>query len=102
MSQEDLTQFLEAVQQDSSLQEKLRAQGADPVAIAREAGFSITKAELLRDQAGRLLELSDEDLEKVAGGEACPSIAHNGYPCPGQHTDKGGAFGFGSCTDGIG
>jgi len=39
MSQEDLTQFLEAVRQDSSLQEKLKAEGADPVAIAEEAGF---------------------------------------------------------------
>ena len=68
MSQEDLTQFLEAVQQDSSLQEKLRAEGADPVAIAKEAGFSITKAELIRAQAGRIRELSDEELENVAGG----------------------------------
>ena len=43
MSREDLTQFLEAVQQDSSLQEKLRAEGADPVAIAKEAGFPLPK-----------------------------------------------------------
>ena len=42
MSQEDLIQFLKAVRQDSSLQAKLQAEGADPVAIAKEAGFSIT------------------------------------------------------------
>ena len=42
MSQEDLTQFLEAIRQNSSLQEQLKAEGADPVPIAKEAGFSIT------------------------------------------------------------
>ena len=68
MSQEDLTQFLEAVRQDPSLQEKLKAEGADPVAIAKEAGFSITQAELVRHQAGKIQELSDEDLEDAAGG----------------------------------
>ena len=68
MSQEDLTQFLQAVQQDSSLQEKLKAEGADPVAIAREAGFSITQAELLRAHAARIHELSDEELESASGG----------------------------------
>jgi len=68
MSQEDLTQFLEAVQQDPSLQEKLKAEGADPVAIAKEAGFSITQAELVRAHAGRVQELSDEELEEAAGG----------------------------------
>jgi len=68
MSQEDLTQFLEAVRQDSSLQEKLKAEGADPVAIAKEAGFSITPAELIRAHAAHIHTLSDEELEDVAGG----------------------------------
>jgi len=68
MSQEDLTQFLETVQQDSSLQEKLKTEGADPVAIAKEAGFSITRAELIRHQADRIQSLSDEELEDAAGG----------------------------------
>jgi len=68
MSQEDLQQFLEAVRQNRSLQEKLKAEGADPVAIAKEAGFSITQAELVRHQAGKIQELSDDDLESAAGG----------------------------------
>ena len=42
--------------------------GADPVAIAKEAGFSITQAELVRAHAGRVQELSDEELEEAAGG----------------------------------
>ena len=64
MSQEDLTQFLEAVRQDSSLQEKLRAEGADPVAIAGKAGYSIAPEEWKE----HLTQISDEDLENVAGG----------------------------------
>ena len=70
MSQEDLTQFLETVREDSSLQEKLKAEGADPVAIAKEAGFSITQAELIRAHAAHVQTLSDEELENVAGGGA--------------------------------
>ena len=72
MSQEDLTQFLEAVRRDPSLQEKLRAEGADPVAIAEEAGFSITQAELVRHQASKIQELSDEELEDVPQGTWFP------------------------------
>ena len=68
MSQEDLQKFLEAVRQDSSLQEKLKAEGADPVAIAKEAGFSVTQAELIRAHASQIQDLSDEELEEAAGG----------------------------------
>jgi len=70
MSQEDLTKFLEAVQQDPSLQEKLKAEGADSVAIAKEAGYSITKAELIRAHAAYVQTLSDEQLNNMAGGGA--------------------------------
>jgi len=38
------------------------------VAIAKEAGFTITRPELIRAQAARIQELSDEDLEGTAGG----------------------------------
>ncbi len=78
MSQEDLTRFVEAVRQDSSLQEKLRAEGADPVAIAGEAGFAITQAEFLRAQASRAEDLSDEELESAAGGCQWGSILPSG------------------------
>jgi predicted ribosomally synthesized peptide with nif11-like leader len=67
MSQEDLQKFLEAVRQDSSLQEKLQAKGTDPVAIAKEAGFSVTQAELIREQARQVQNLSDEELKGAAG-----------------------------------
>ncbi len=64
MSEEQLKAFHAKVQADTSLQEQLKAEGADPVAIAKAAGFTI-KLQDLQDLAG---ELSDEDLEAVAGG----------------------------------
>jgi predicted ribosomally synthesized peptide with nif11-like leader len=69
MSEEQLKAFLEAVKADAGLQEKLKAAAdADAaVAIAKEVGFVISADELQRAQAvGE--ELSDEELEGVAGG----------------------------------
>ena len=67
MSEEQLKAFLEKVKGDTSLQEKLEAAAdADAVtAIAKEAGFSISADDLKNAQ---VTELSDEELEGVAGG----------------------------------
>ena len=46
MSEEQLRAFIAKVQADSSLQEQLKAEGADPVAIAKAAGFTITIEDL--------------------------------------------------------
>ena len=62
MSEEQLKGFLEKIKGDTSLQEKLKAEGADPVAIAKAAGFTIKQQDLWRP------DLSDEELEGVAGG----------------------------------
>jgi predicted ribosomally synthesized peptide with nif11-like leader len=69
MSEEQLKAFLEAVKADAGLQEKLRAAAdADAaVAIAKEVGFVISADELQQAQAVGG-ELSDEELEGVAGG----------------------------------
>ena len=66
MSEEQLNAFLEAVKADAALQEKLKAAGdADAVvAIAKEAGFMISAEDLKKAQA----EVSEEELESVAGG----------------------------------
>ena len=66
MSTEQLKAFLEKVKADTSLQEKLKAASdADAVvAIAKEEGFSISADDLTKAQS----ELSDEELEGVAGG----------------------------------
>ena len=66
MSEEQLKAFLEKVNADTSLQEKLKA-AANPdaiAAIAKEAGFSISADDLTMAQS----EISDEELEGVAGG----------------------------------
>lgn len=42
MLEEQLNVFIAKAQADASLQEQLKAEGTDPVAIAKAAGFSIT------------------------------------------------------------
>ena len=72
MSRDQLNAFLEKVKADPNLQEKLKA-AADVdavVSIAEEVGFSISGDDLKNAQS----ELSDEELEGVAGGahtDAC-------------------------------
>ena len=67
MSEEQLKAFLEKVQGDTSLQGKLKAAvDADAVtAIAKEAGFNVSADDLTKAQS----ELSDQEIEGVAGGE---------------------------------
>ena len=69
MSEEQLKAFLEKVKGDTSLQEKLNgAADADAVVeIAKEAGFAIT-AEDIQSMQSAMVELSDHELEQVAGG----------------------------------
>ena len=66
MSEEQLKSFLEKVKGDTTLQEKLKAAAdSDAVlAIAKEAGFSISADDLKNAQS----EVSEEELEGVAGG----------------------------------
>ena len=74
MSEEQLKAFLEAAKADAGLQEKLNA-AVDTdavVAIAKDMGFVISAEELQRSQA----EISEEELEGVAGGafsDRCPT-----------------------------
>ena len=73
MSEEQLKAFLEKVQGDISLQEKLKASAdANTVAaIAKEAGFMISVDDLAKAQS----DLSDEELEVLAGGAKTPATA---------------------------
>ncbi|WP_114993468.1 Nif11-like leader peptide family natural product precursor [Synechococcus sp. UW179A] len=66
MSEEQLKAFLEKVKADTSLQEKLKAAAdADAVlAIAKEAGFSVSVDDLKNAQS----EISNGELEGAAGG----------------------------------
>ena len=69
MSKEQLNAFLEKVQGDTSLQEKLNAPTTPEavIEIAKEAGFAIT-AEDIQSMQSATVELSDEELEGAAGG----------------------------------
>ena len=66
MTKEQIKSFMEAVEADAGLQEKLKAAAdvAAVVAIAKEANFMITGDDLKKAQ----VELSDKELEGVAGG----------------------------------
>ena len=70
MSAEQLSAFLEALQADAGLQEKLKgAVDLDAVvAIAKDSGIDFSKADWLKNQATQTLELNDEELERVSGG----------------------------------
>jgi predicted ribosomally synthesized peptide with nif11-like leader len=86
MSEEQLSVLLAKLKEDAGLQEKLkRAADLDTaVALAKEAGFDVNKADWLKHQAKQTLELSDEDLEKVAGGmftKGDGSQARDGCEC---------------------
>jgi predicted ribosomally synthesized peptide with nif11-like leader len=73
MSEEQLAALFAKLKDDAGLQEKLKG-AADldaAVALAKEAGFDVSKADWLKYQANQTLELSDEELEGVAGGKAC-------------------------------
>jgi len=70
MSEEQLAALLAKLKDDAGLQEKLKgAADLDALlAIAKDAGFEISKAAWLRYQAKQTIELSDEELEGIAGG----------------------------------
>ena len=94
MSEEQLRAFMEAVKADAGLQEKLNAAtDADAVvAIAKAAGFVISAEELQRAQTGT--EISEEELEDVAGGGGLlgSGVAGGaGYGC-GASVNNGGTI----------
>ena len=70
MSEEQLKAFLAKVKADASLQEQLKAEGTDVVAIAKAAGFTINTEDLHAHQQnlGNKQNLSDDELEGVSGG----------------------------------
>ena len=81
MSEEQLKAFIEKVKADTSIQEKLKA-AADAnavLAIAKEAGFSISAEDLNKAQT----ELSEQELEGAAGGLPNPGGRGNFTNCIG-------------------
>jgi len=71
MSEEQLSALLAKLNEDAGLREKLQGAGDLEAALtlAKEAGFDVSKADWLKYQAKQTLELSDEELDRVAGGQ---------------------------------
>jgi predicted ribosomally synthesized peptide with nif11-like leader len=86
MPEEQLASLLAKLRDNTGFQEKLKgAADLDAVlAIAKEAGFDISKADWLRYQAKQTIELNDEELEASAGGM-------------GQFGTRGATNGWGLC-----
>jgi predicted ribosomally synthesized peptide with nif11-like leader len=83
MSEEQLSALLAKLKDDAGLQEKLKgvADLDAAVAIAKEAGFDVSKADWLKHQAKETLKLTDEELEGVAGGEKTRDATCNTKTC---------------------
>ena len=81
MSEEQLAALLAKVKEDADLREKLQGAADFDVilAIAKEAGFDVRKADWLKYQAKQTMELSDEELEAIAGGCANTYYVANTY-----------------------
>ena len=77
VSEEQLTCLIAKISADAMLQEKFRsAADLDSTALmAQEAGFDVTKEDLIKFQAAQTVELSDEELEEVSGGATPTTVA---------------------------
>jgi len=71
MSEEQLSAPIAKLQDDAGLQEKLKgaADLAAPVALAKEAGFDVSKAEQLSDKPSKqIIEVTEDDLINIGAG----------------------------------
>ena len=70
MSEEQLSALIAKLKEDAGLQQKVKS-AADldaALAITKDAGFAVRKADLLRYKATSPLQLNDDELEVVAAG----------------------------------
>ena len=72
-SEEQIQAFAAKAQVDTNLQEQLKIEGADPVAIAKAAGFSITQEDIKAyflglEAVNEDRELNLDELQSFAGG----------------------------------
>lgn len=70
MAEEQLSALLAKLKEDTGLRERIKdaADQDAAIAAAREAGFDVSREDYLRYQEKQVLELSDQQLEAVAGG----------------------------------
>ena len=93
---DNMKKFLEAVSQDKEFLEKLT--GAETpeavVALAAEKGFTLTEEDVKRESAP--VEVSDDELDAVAGGDDC------GCAIAGVGVSSGDQGGCGCWLGGVG
>jgi len=91
MSEEQLSALLAKLKGDAGLREKLQGAGDLDAALtlAKEAGFDVSKADWLNYQANQTMELSDDELEEVAGGAAACVHQTKNTPDFNQNKPKG-------------
>ena len=73
MSEDQLSALLARLKEDFDLQEKLKG-AADfdaAIALAQVAGFQVSKEDWLKYQTRQTRELSDYEVEEIAGGAHC-------------------------------
>jgi predicted ribosomally synthesized peptide with nif11-like leader len=71
MSKAEIERFVKDVKTDTALQAEIKKAGSDPqafVALAKKKGYDFTVDELKKHAENKKGELSQEDLDKVAGG----------------------------------
>jgi len=69
MAIKELESFLTQVEQEPSLQEQLSQLDLQGVlALAKEKGFQVRAADLLRAQAEQILAMSDDELDLLVEG----------------------------------
>ena len=70
MPEEQVKAFLEAAKKDPGLRKAFKAAAgvSDAVTVAQKSGFDLSKADWLKYQARETLALTDEELERMAGG----------------------------------
>ena len=83
--------FLEKIKSDISLQEWLNGDADAVVEIAKEAGVSIA-AEDIRSMQSSTVELSDEELEGLAGGRVATPGATGVRTCHRETCHRGHGY----------
>ena len=81
------------LKEDAGLREKLLDVGDldAAVAMAKQDGFDVSKADWIKYQAKQALEMSDDELANVAGGEVCVVSNANSGQC---HVFGSSIFGY--------
>jgi predicted ribosomally synthesized peptide with nif11-like leader len=85
MTTDQLSSLLAKLKDDGVLRDKLltTANFDDDLTLVQEAGFKVTKADLLRFQACQIQNLSDEQLERMKGCNLdIPPNTRNDNTCP--------------------